>query len=350
MDNVFIDVPLVELKSQYLSMKLKVDEAISRFLHSGSYVMGEEVKAFEREWADYCGMRHCVGVSSGTDALYLALKAVCIDPRVVTTPLTFFATTQAIIQSGNYPSFVDVDESGNLPPYDFGSKVAVPVHLYGRPGSWKGENLIEDCAQVHGYKPTGRAACFSFYPTKNLGAMGQAGAIVTDDGILAHKLREMRTYGERERFVHYGLTGNLRMDEIQAAILRVKLPHLDLWNNQRRARAGIYGELLSSVSDVIKLPEDHPDHVYHIYAIRCKDRDSLAKYLKGQGIQTAVRYPLPMHLQPALEYLGYSKGNFPQAEAWAEENLSLPMYPELTVNQINYVCSEVKKWVGARGK
>lgn len=308
--------------------------------------MGEKVKEFEAKWADFCGMKYCVGVSSGTDALYLSLKSLCNNTQVITTPFTFFATTQAIVQSGNYPTFIDVDESGNLPPYDFRSDVAMPVHLYGRPGNWKGTRVIEDCAQVHGYKPTGRLACFSFYPTKNLGAMGQAGAVVTNDETLAHKIREMRTYGERARFVHHEMTGNYRMDEIQAVILLCKLPHLDLWNSKRGDVAATYNEMLSSVGPFIKLPKGHPGHVYHMYVIRCKERDSLAGYLGVNGIQTAVRYPVPMHLQPIIKPFGYQKGDFPQAEAWANENLSLPMYPEMTLDQIEYVCDKVKKWVG----
>jgi len=341
----FISIPLADLKSQYLSLRREIDEVFYQFLHSGSYVMGNEVERFEEEWARYCGAKYCVAVSSGTDALYLALMVSCVNSQVITTPATFFATTQAIIQSGNYPMFIDVDESGNLPPHDFGSKVAMPVHLYGRPGNWKGSSIIEDSAQAHGIPLTGEMACFSFYPTKNLGAMGQAGAVVTNDEFLAHKIRELRTYGERERFVHYGKTGNHRMDELQAAILRCKLPHLNEWNSRRRRWAELYRELLAPVSDIIKLPEDSPQHVYHIYAIRCRDRDDLARYLGSKGIQTAVRYPVPMHLQPALKYLGYKRGDFPIAEGWAETNLSLPMYPELTLGQISYVCTRIIEWV-----
>ncbi|GAJ21533.1 unnamed protein product, partial [marine sediment metagenome] len=173
----------------------------------------------------------------GTDALYLALSAVCANAQVITTPFTFFATTQAIIHSGNYPAFIDVDDTGNLPSLDFKNRVAVPVHLYGRPGSWQGEKVIEDSAQAHGLPLSGLVACFSFYPTKNLGGLGQSGAVVTNDEMLAYKVREMRIYGERERFVHYGTTGNFRMDELQASILRAKLPFLDGWNRARRGIA-----------------------------------------------------------------------------------------------------------------
>ncbi|GAI88362.1 unnamed protein product, partial [marine sediment metagenome] len=244
-----MNVPLVDLKTQYQSIKPEVDRAINRVLHSGSYVMAEEVEAFEEEWAEYCKAKYCVGVSSGTDALYLTLKALGISgQQVVTTPFTFFATTQAIIASGNYPMYVDVDETGNLPPVDFGDRVAIPVHLYGRPGKWKGSRIIEDSAQAHGLPLSGLAACFSFYPTKNLGAMGQAGAVVTNDLNLANEVRRLRTYGEAGRFVHYRLTGNHRMDELQAAILRAKLPYLSSWNKARRDRALQYGATLDRVS------------------------------------------------------------------------------------------------------
>ena len=635
-------VPLVDLKAQYLSIKDEIDEAIARVVEGGNYIMGEEVEAFEEEWARYCEAKYCVGVSSGTDALYLSLKALLGNVpgdydsywtgrryEVLTTPFTFFATTQAILQAGFYPKFIDVEQNtGNIkfPNYwePKGLLAAVPVHLYGRPvAQFSGPGpVIEDSAQAHGIPLTGKAAClsphtkvttlegrkpikwvrvgdyvlthrkryqrvlevhkrrysgpwtllwigspnrnkrwtkfslsatsehpvlsyrsgekkwvpigeiipgdwvymeiksceicskpipalwklceacnpsqlkevrqkisksksmgmekppkllrhyyedvlpyseklkgegyrvipigkaipdiiaikdnkviavevekrairekrqqvyndgaggfydevlwvslkkgtknkaklpyeiedglarvpvagvekvdraekrvynlsveedesyfasrlvvhncFSFYPTKNLGTMGQAGAVVTDNKELADKVREMRTYGERERFVHYGITGNHRMDELQAGILRAKLPHLNEWNSRRRFRAAMYRELLAPVSDVIHLPGDHPQHVYHMYVIRTKDRDNLAEYLSTCGVQTAVRYPVPMHLQPALKYLGYREGEFPNAEAWAKENLSLPMYPELTASQVEYVYEKIKEWV-----
>jgi len=344
-----MNIPLVDLKAQYQSIKPEVDLAISRVLSKGNYVMGEEVEAFEEGWAEYCKAKYCVGVSSGTDALYLTLKAIGVSgEKVITTPFTFFATSQAIIASGNFPMFIDVDETGNLPPVDFKDWAAIPVHLYGRPGVWRGSRIIEDSAQAHGLPLSGLAACFSFYPTKNLGAMGQAGAVVTNDFILTQEIRRLRTYGEMGRFIHYRLTGNHRMDELQAAILRVKLPYLRSWNERRRIIAWMYYRRLEETSGVIGLPEDSLGYVCHIFAIRTRDRGSLASYLKGEGIQTSVRYPVPMHLQPALKYLGYKKGDFPQAEAWAKENLSLPIYPELKEDQIEYVCDKIKEWVRTR--
>jgi len=322
-------------------------------LDRDSYVMGKEVQLFEEEWADYCKAKYCVGLSSCTDALYLALRYVFetldIDlrdpPLVITSPATFYATTQAIVHARGFPAFMDIDETDNLPPQDFGETVALPVNLYGRPGDWKGEYVIEDAAQSHGIPLRGLAACFSFYPTKNLGAIGQAGAIVTNNLDMARAIREMRTYGERERFVYYNTTGNYRMDEIQAAILRAKLPHLTEWNQGRRYIAGIYRDLLEGLGR-ITLPVDHPEHVYHAYVIKCGNRDDLANYLREWGVQTSMRYPIPSHLQPALGYLGYKKGDFPFAEAWAKENLNLPMYPEMAGNQAEYVCEKIIEWAG----
>ena len=338
-------VPLLDLKIQTENLREELDSAIHRVLSKGNYVMGEEVEAFEEEWARYCGAKYCVGVSSGTDALYLALLATIKDsPRqVITTPATFFATSQAIVCSGNVPVFEDIAKDGNLAPGGFGGHWALPVHLYGLPGEWSGSNVIEDTAQAHGIKLKGLAACFSFYPSKNLGALGQAGAIVTNDPVLFRGVVKMRTYGEGKRFVNYCLTGNHRMDELQAAVLRVKLPYLDLWNSQRRARASFYRDELMGLPGVA-LPKDHPDHNYHIFSIRVEGRDNLAEFLLSQGIQTAVRYPVPMHLQPALSFLGYQKGDFPEAEKWADENLSLPIFPEMTMEQVEYVCEKVKEW------
>ena len=331
--------------------------------------MGEEVEAFESEWANYCKAKYCVGFSSCSDALYVAVRLLAKrGERVITTPFTFFATSWAIIRAGCIPVFVDVDwGSGNLPDEDFKDELALPVHLYGRPGNWRGNRLVEDSAQAHGIPLTGRISCYSFYPTKNLGAVGQAGALVTNDEGIAKLAKELRNYCERGRFVHHGTAGgNLRMDELQAAILRAKLPHLKEWNRLRRGVAQVYrGFLLDLVEEEeeirqeedltvresyrwVRLPEDHPQHVYHIFAIRASNRDSLRAYLSEQGVQTAVRYPVPMHLQPALKGLDYSEGDLPHAEAWARENLSLPMYPELNSTQVEYVCDKVREWV--RGK
>lgn len=349
-------VPLLDLKAQYLSIKDEIDAAVARVHEKGNYVMGEEVEAFEEEWARFCGAKYCVGVSSGTDAIYLAALAVSlvdgVPKQVLTTPFTFFATAQAIIQAGLQPQFVDVGEDGNidLPEGALPGDLVVPVHLYGSP-AWvkaRGGAIIEDAAQAHGvpFNTQARAACFSFYPSKNLGAMGQAGAVVTSDPEIADLVRLFRTYGEKERFVHYFPSGNHRLDEVQAVVLRAKLPHLKGWTENRRTVARLYRFRLSGLPHIV-LPDGNPYHVYHIFAIRVTDprgRDSLARFLAENSIQTAVRYPLPLHLQPALAYLGYKAGDFPNAEMWARENLSLPIWPEMPLDAVEYVCEEVKEW------
>jgi len=351
---VKINVPLIDLRAQYLSIKDEIDSAISRVLHKGNYVMGNEVEAFEEEWARVCGAKYCIGVSSGTDALFLSLLALPEGLKdVLTTPATFFATTQAIVGAGKRPKFIDIGDNGNinlriptLPGHDIG----LVVHLYGLPAYIPASYpnpIIEDSAQAHGLPLRGKLACFSFYPTKNLGAMGQAGAVVTNDEYLARRIREMRTYGERERFVHYEVTGNYRMDELQAAILRAKLPYLHKWNILRGLMARGYLEGLRNLK-VIKLPEDNLHHVWHIFSIRTKERDDLVAYLKDWRIQTSVRYPVPMHLQPALRHLGYHEGDFPNAEAWANENLSLPIYPEMPTEHLEYVIEKVIEWASMR--
>lgn len=345
-------VPLVDLKAQYLSIKDEVDQAVARVLESGNYVMGQEVESFEEEWAEYCGRaKYCVGVSSGTDALYLTLKALPeVFTDVLTTPLTFFATTQAIIQAGKRPKFVDVECDGNIDLMKHPqTSTALVVHMYGQPvyvPSNYPSSIIEDSAQAHGIPLKGTAACYSFYPTKNLSAVGQAGAVVTNDKDLADTIRELRTYGERERFVHYSLTGNHRMDELQAAILRAKLPHLSQWTMLRQSIAGAYDEQLEGLLGISLIPRS-PEHVCHIYGILMASTDkraSLVSYLNDLGVSTGIRYPVPMHLQPALSFLGYKKGDFPVAEGWADTVLNLPIYPEMSMEAVSYVTESVKEW------
>lgn len=357
----------MDLRAQYLSIREEVDEAVARVLERGNYVMGEEVEGFETEWARYCGAKHCIGVSSGTDALHLSLRAVTWfrkqAVRVLTTPFTFFATTQAIIQSGNRPVFIDVDiYTGNIHLEKGPSTLAhfaLPVHLYGRPTPIPERSItasgrvigfpvpiIEDSAQAHGVPLRGTAACHSFYPSKNIGAIGQAGAVVTNDADLAARVRELRVYGERERFVHHATTGNHRMDELQAAILRVKLRHLPTWTMKRRGIAGIYMNRLNGLPGIV-VPPDHRQHVYHIFAIRVTDprgRDDLARFLTERGVETAVRYPVPLHLQPALAFLGHKEGDFPNAERWAREVLTLPIYSEMDMDMVNFVAEGVRQW------
>ncbi len=346
-------VPLLDLHAQYLSIKAEIDSAITRVISKGNFTMGDEVDAFEKEWAEYCQARYCIGVSSGTDALSLAIKVLGLrDLPIMTTPLTFFSTVEAIIESRNKPVFMDVGYDGNIDVTNVtGVPCSIPVHLYGNPAvipSARSCYVIEDSCQAHGLPLRGDIACFSFFPSKNLGAYGQAGAIVTNNAgrKWVGKLRELREHGQRERFVHYNIGGNYRMDELQAAILRAKLPHLDEWNDQRRMIADSYRQSLSNLPGII-LPEDHPQHVYYAFAIRTKERDKLAVFLKEAGIETLVRYPVPMHLMPALKHLGYKVGDFPMAEERTKTNLSLPIYPEMTDSQVEYVAKRVKAWMSS---
>lgn len=359
-------VPLIDLKAQYLSLKPEIDEAVSRVLSKGNYVMGEEVEQFEQEWAKFCKARYCVAVSSGTDAIYLTLRALQETKRlyphntVWTTPRTFIGTVEPIIRA-----HMDIGLSDSVPSPVYAE---IAVHLYGHPAPLKTplhqENphpiAIEDSAQAHGLPLRGFAACHSYYPTKNLGAVGQGGSVVSNDKEFIDVVRKLRSHGEGStRFKHEYLSGNYRMDELQAAILRVKLPHLREWNEKRREIARVYTELLKTtlfqktdgtnvVSQlllaIVTPPEDHPEHVYHIYAVSCKDRDSLASFLNGKGVQTAIRYPIPLHLQPALQGKFTTYGPLGAAEEWANTNLSLPIYPEMTDSMVEYVVECMKEW------
>ena len=340
-----MQVPLIDLQKQYLSIKPEIDEAIARVLAKGMYVAGEEVEKFEEEWATYCKAKFCIAVSSGTDALYLALAALyqgIHGHTLWTTPRTFIAVAEAAQRAKYKLRFWDK----NVVAKDIRHPhIAIPVSLYGMPHNevWpEGIRVIEDLAQAHSHPLRGFAACFSFYPTKNLGAVGQAGAIVTNNASLAGEIRWLHNHSEKGgRFSSTSLSGgNYRMDELQAAILRVKLPHLDAWNKRRREIAKLYREKLAGIEG-IKLPQDHPEHVYHIFAVETPKRDQLASYLKEKGVQTAVRYPIPLHLQPALSHLGYKKGDFPEIERWADETLSLPIYPEMENSAVEYVCKSI---------
>lgn len=344
-------VPLCDVRAQLDRLQGPLNFALANVMESGNYVMGEQVRLFEEEWAEYCRRKWCVAVGSGTEALILALMAMKENPlfgainnnRVLTTPFTFWATTLAILQAGFQPEFIDVDPlTGNVPNQDFGSSPALMVAHYGRPGLWSGDNLIRDMSHAHGIQDwNSRADCWSFYPTKNLGAFGQAGAITTDDDQLAEICRQMREYGERERFHYYYKTGNHRMDELQAAILRVKLRHLDEWIAARRAIANQYIDGLADCRPQIFIPEDAPNHMYHIFTICLDKRDELGHWLNAHGVQTSVRYPVCCHQQPAYPQVGRS---YPNAEWWAATNLSLPIYPEMTAEQVDYVISAIIAW------
>ena len=352
-------IPFVDLKAQYHTIKSEIDRAIARVLESSQFVLGEEVFAFEKEFASYCGVSQGIAVNSGTSALHLALLAAGIGPgdEVITVPFTFVATIAAICYTGARPVFVDVEpDSYTMDINQLESaitehtKAILPVHLYGQPAdmdpilniAW-GHNLvvIEDAAQAHGAEYKGRRCgslgdlgCFSFYPGKNLGAYGEAGIVVTNKPEYACRIQMLRDWGQEGKYHHLLKGYNYRMDGIQGAILRVKLRYLEGWIENRRAHAAQYNEYLadSKVQRPIEMPGRR--HVYHIYAIRASQREQLQQRLEKQGIQTGLHYPVPVHLQKAYADLGYHPGHFPCSERLAQEVLSLPMYPELTGTQI----------------
>jgi len=363
-------VPFVDLKRQYNLIKEEIESKVKEVLESGQYILGKEVESFEKEFAKYCKVRYAVGVASGTDALVISLKALGIRPsdEVITVPNTFIATVDAIVRNCAKPVFVDIDpETYNIDVTKIKEKITentkaiIPVHLYGQPADMdpirdiaEENNLfvIEDACQSHGAEYKGKktgslgdVACFSFYPTKNLGAYGDGGIIVTNNEELAEKIRMIRNYGQSKKYHHDFIGHNSRLDEIQAAILRVKLKYLDEWNQKRRRNAKKYNEFLEELED-IKTPieKNFAKHVYHLYVIKCKNRDGLKEYLESKGILTGLHYPVPIHFQKAYTWLGYAENSFPVAEKTAREILSLPMFPELTEEEIAYVCDKIKEY------
>lgn len=362
-------VPFLDLKAQYLSIKPEIDAAIQRVLNSSQFVLGSEVAAFEQAFADYCGgVKHCVAVNSGTSALHLALLAAGVGPgdEVISVPFTFVATIAAIDYTGARAVLVDVDprtatmdaaqiERAISPR----TKAILPVHLHGQPADMdpileiaRKHNLvvIEDAAQAHGAEYKGQRcgsfgdlACFSFYPGKNLGAYGEGGAIVTNNDQYARTMWMMRDWGQETKYHHVIKGFNYRMEGFQGAILGVKLKYLEQWTEARRAHARRYSELLEAIG--IESPQEAPDtrHVFHVYAVRVPERDHVQQQLQAAGIGTAIHYPIPVHLQASFAHLGYRAGDFPVSEAAACEVLSLPMYPELTQDQIGLVAWALAK-------
>ena len=365
-------IPIGDLKRQYDALKPELDAAAARVLSSGWYILGPEVRAFEAAFASYCGVAHAIGVGNGTEALYLALVGLGVGPgdEVITIANAAVYQPLTILQAGARPVFVDVDErTHNLDPARLEAAITprtraiLPVHLYGRMADMgaiialaerHGLPVIEDCAQAHGARLGGRRAgsigavgCFSFYPSKNLGALGDGGALVTNDGALAAKLRKLREYGWAPRYHLVEPHGiNSRLDELQAALLGVKLAHLDAWNARRQAIARRYDELLAD-ADLI-LPE-HPgddSHVWHLYVVRSPARDKLQAALGERGVGSVVHYPLPAHLQPI--YAGLAEpGSLSVTERLATEVLSLPLYPELTDDEVELVAIAVRDAVAA---
>jgi len=364
-----MQIPLVDLKAQYLSIKEEIDEAIQRVLNKCNFIMGDEVKIFEEELASFCSAKYAVGVSSGTDALLLALKAINIQPgdEVITVPNTFIATTEAITMAGGKIKFVDIDEETfNIDTNKIESAITnktraiLPVHLYGQPANMdpiidlsKKYNLkvIEDAAQAHGAEynnkrvgALGDIGIFSFYPGKNLGAYGDAGAVVTNDPNISHKIAMLRNHGRTKKYEHEYEGYNCRLDTLQAAILRVKLKYINSWNEARRNHAYSYRRLLQNTDIILPTEQKVSKHIYHIFAVKTADRDNLLNKLKNEGIGAGIHYPIPLHLQPAYRYLGYKSGDFSTTEKCAREIISLPMYPELDEVKIKKVAEAVSKF------
>jgi len=368
-----VQVPLLDLSRQHAALGGELRAAVARVLDSQQFVLGAEVRLLEEEVAGYAGARHGVGCASGTDALLLALTALDIGAgdEVVTTPYSFFATAGAIWRAGARPVFADIDPlTYNIDPAKIESAITprtravMPVHLYGQCAGMDaiseiarrhGLAVIEDAAQAIGAEDGGRragamgaAGCFSFYPTKNLGAAGDAGMIVTDDDELAARLRRLRVHGGETEYLHREVGLNSRLDAVQAAILRVKLPHLDRWSDARAARAARYDQLFaeSGLGFDLTTPRvrEGARHIFHQYVVRvpARLRDPLMKHLAERGVGTKVYYPVPLHLQECFRPLGYAPGSLPEAERAARETLALPIYPELTDEEQRYVVESVE--------
>jgi len=378
-----MNIPFVDLKAQYKSIKEEIDKAIADVIENTAFIGGPFVKAFEGAFAKFCNVKHCIGVGNGTDALFIALKALGIGPgdEVITVANSFIATSEAITMTGARVAFIDIDpKTYNMDPNKLDDylkkrftsnvsrltpqpKAIIPVHLFGQPADMdpileiaRKYNLkvIEDAAQAHGatYKgkrigSIGDMACFSFYPGKNLGAYGDAGAIVTNDDNLALKARMLANHGRVEKYNHEVEGFNSRLDGLQAAILSVKLRHLPEWSDRRRENAYLYNDYLKNTEVVTPVEIDDVKAVYHLYVVRVKDgvRPKLQEYLKSNGISTGIHYPIALPNLKAYSYLNHSEHDFPEATKASKEILSLPMFPELTQDQIRYICETIKTYM-----
>lgn len=393
-----MNIPLIDLKAQYRSISEDLDRVTKEVLSSASYIMGNNVTGFEKEFAEYIGVKHAISVGNGTDALVIALKSLGIGAgdEVITTPFTFFATAETISAVGAIPVFVDVEkDTFNINPAKIEEKITsktkaiVPVHIFGQSAKMDEINeiakkynlkVIEDACQAIGGKyknrrigTLGDAACFSFFPTKNLGCAGDGGIIVTDDDNVATIARALRTHGSGEngqkaynllnnineevttvqnaddtvynplKYYNYLIGYNTRLDSIQAAILRVKLPHIDSWNAKRREIAKIYDEKLKDTDLVTPFISEENEPVYHMYIIQSENREAMLSKLKGKGVATGVYYPVPLHLQKVYKNLGYKEGDMPVAEYLSYRTFAIPVYPELTEEEVNYIVDSIKE-------
>lgn len=369
-----MQVPLLDLKDQNAALRPEIEAAIGRVLDTNGFILGGEVAALEDDLAGYCGVKHAIGCASGSDAILLALMALDVGPgdEVITTPYSFFATVSSITRLGATPVFVDIEpEYYNIDPEKIEAKITPrtkaiePVHLYGQCAAMDAINeiaarysisVVEDAAQAIGAKDKDRhagsmsiAGCFSFYPSKNLGGMGDGGFLTTNDEDVAKRLRALRVHGAEERYYHKYIGLNSRLDGFQGAVLRVKLPHLEKWTESRRENADQYRRLFSEaeLGDIVKLPaeRDGAYHIYNQFVIRIKARrDELRSYLTECGIGTDIYYPVPLHLQECFAYLGYKNGDLPESELAARETLALPIFPELRLDQIEYVLDSIAKF------
>ena len=369
-----MQVPLLDLKQQHAALREELLAAVARTLDSQQFVLGEEVRLLEEEIARYSEAKHAVGCASGSDALLLALMALDIRPgdEVVTTPFSFFATAGSIARIGAIPVFADIEpRTYNIDPAKIEAAITertraiMPVHLYGQCAEMDALTeiaarhklpVVEDAAQAIGAEDAGRRAgsfgrlgCFSFYPTKNLGGAGDGGMLTTDDDALAERLKRLRVHGGATEYLHEEVGVNSRLDALQAAVLRVKLPHLDAWSQARRERAETYSLLLTNA----RLPFDlrvpfireNVRHIFHQYVVRVPEhRDALVEHLRAHGVGVKIYYPVPLHLQECFRYLGYGEGAFPEAERAARETLALPIYPELRLEQQQYVVDVISRF------
>jgi len=365
-------VPFMDLKAQYAAIKDEIDAGLQDVLNNTAFAGGPFVAKFEEAFAAYCQSEHAVGVGSGTEALWIPLLAMDIGPgdEVITVPNTFIATAEAISFTGATPIFVDIDETThNMDPnlleaaITKKTKAVIPVHLFGQPADMDpirivakkyGLFLLEDACQAHGAEYNGKrtgsladAGAFSFYPGKNLGAYGEAGAVTTDDAELAGKMKMIRDHGQSQKYYHDVIGWNGRMDGFQGAVLSAKLPHLDNWNDLRRKSAQLYSEILGNIEGIIlPIEANFARHVYHLYAVRVTDRDNFMSALNERDIACGIHYPIPVHLQKAYNSLGLKEGSFPVAEKCASEYVSLPMFPELTPEMVQYTASAIKEILG----
>lgn len=366
------NVPMNDLKIQYAQIKSEIDAAMAAVVANTSFILGPQVAAFEQAWADYNDVKHCVGVSNGTDALKVALHALDIGAgdEVITTSFTFGATVEAICELGARPVFVDIepnhftlDVEQVAARCNDKTKAIIPVHIYGHPvdmdpllnlANERGIAVVEDAAQAHGARyreqavgSLGKVGCFSFYPGKNLGAYGDAGGIISDDDELVGRMRQLRNHGQdpQRKFWYNDLGYNHRMDGLQGAVLEVKLRYLDQGNERRRQVAARYDDALADLEQVaVPLVADYAHHVYHLYVIRVPDREALGTALKEEGVATAVQYPHPLHLTKAYEFLGYREGDLPVCEQACREIISLPMFADLEDGQVDYVVDCVRQY------